>query len=71
MLIYFAAPSGGDRILAWRPKGLSRESIKYPTTSEKSLPQKLAFIVIVVKSGVLLNPPITNPPTTNQSTWNY
>ena len=32
-----------DRVLSWQSKGISNESIKPPTTSDKSLNPKLSY----------------------------
>ena len=41
----FTAPTTSDRILAWKPKGLSEEGIKPPAISDNSLAPRLTFVL--------------------------
>ena len=44
MYRYFKKTGNTERLLSWKPKGLSGEIIKPPTTSDNSLASELSYI---------------------------
>ena len=42
----FTPPTGGDRILLWKCKGLSEERVKLPDTLDRSLVPQLTFFIM-------------------------